>query len=193
MVEHLGKAGRPIRPSPPCHAMPRTSLRAHCCNGLVKAGEKLCTGLGGTRAKELVQAESEQGQVLGVFPLPADQVEPEAVRLLDHIQGKGPVLGLVVEAKGIGGFAVRDLVVPEPLVYLLQLAGELAVTGVRDGLGICREQGFTLGLAVGRWPAPRMHAGPAKLMQGKCRTRTWSTTDNKLLPSPLTARRPRCH
>ena len=45
--------------------------------------------------------------------------------ILTHLQRELPVLRLVIVAKGIWGFAIRDLVVAEPHTNLLQLARKL--------------------------------------------------------------------
>mmetsp|Transcript_35954 Transcript_35954/g.80036 ORF Transcript_35954/g.80036 Transcript_35954/m.80036 type:complete len:256 (+) Transcript_35954:737-1504(+) len=90
----------------------------------------------------------DQGQLLVVGTGARLEVHVGLVGLLDHLVGVGLVLALIVEAKLVGGLAVRDLVVTEPLQDLLQLTGEvlLHVSHVvhQRGLGVIHADGNDL-------------------------------------------------
>ena len=67
----------------------------------------------------------DEGELLAVGPRPALQVHVGLVGLLDHVQGEGLALALVVVSELVGGLSIGDLVIPEPLENFLDLAREL--------------------------------------------------------------------
>ncbi len=70
----------------------------------------------------------DQGQLLRVGAGARLELDVGVVGLLDHVQGELLVQALVVVAELVGGLAVRDLVVTEPLQDLLDLTREVPVS-----------------------------------------------------------------